>query len=64
MSETMEVPTPAQQLAKLVIERLKSKGLLGKEDAAKAEKRIADGVMQGADWKLLFEKSLDLHKQP
>ena len=62
MSEPENRPTPAQGLTRRIISRLIEKNLLSKEDGVKIESKVADGKMQSADWKLIFEKSLNLHK--
>jgi hypothetical protein len=62
MSESEKTLTPARELTQRIISRLIKKNLLSKEEALKIESKVAEGKMQSADWKLTFEKSLDLHK--
>ena len=62
MSESEKTLTPAQELTRRIISRLIEKNLLRKEEALKIESKVAEGKMQSADWKLTFEKSLNLHK--
>jgi hypothetical protein len=62
MSESEKTVSPAQGLTQRIISRLIKKNLLRKEEALKIESKVAEGKMQSADWKLIFEKSLDLHK--
>ena len=62
MSESEKTLTPAMDLTQRTISRLIKKNLLSKEEALKIESKVTEGKMQSADWKLVFEKSLDLHK--
>lgn len=62
MSESEKTRTPGQELTQRIISRLIEKKLLRKEEALKIGSRFVEGKMQQADWKLAFEKSLDLHK--
>lgn len=63
MSETKKALTPAQQLAKRIADRLVMDGLLDENLAKQIESKVAQGQMQVEDWKLTFEKALDLHKR-
>jgi hypothetical protein len=62
MSESEKATIPSQELTQRVITRLMKKNLLSKEEALKIESKVAEGKMQSADWKLVFEKSLNFHK--
>ena len=62
MSESEKSLIPSQELTQRIISRLIKKNLLRKEEAGKIELKISEGKMQSADWKLIFEKSLNLHK--
>ena len=63
MSTPDPVLTPAQQLAQRIAQRLVDKYLLTPELALGILPRLADGKLQPSDWKLTFEKALNLHKQ-
>jgi len=63
MSEAKKDLSPSQQLSKRIVQRLAEKKLLDLETGAKIEQTLAEGKMQSADWKLVFEKSLGLHKK-
>lgn len=63
MNEAEKPVSPAQDLAHKILIRLVEKNLLDKEAAMKIENAVAEGKMLSADWKLVFEKSLGLHKQ-
>ena len=62
MSKSEKTLIPSQELTQRIISRLIKKNLLSKEEASKIESKVAEGKMQLSDWKLTFEKSLDLHK--
>lgn len=49
-------------LATLIVQRLVSKSLMMQEDAKAIRTKIVDGDITAEDWKLVFEKSLGLHK--
>ena len=63
MSTSEESLTPAQQLAERIARRFVEKGFLTSDFADDIQSQLADGRMQPPDWKLTFEKALDLHKQ-
>jgi len=54
--------SPAQELSKKIVQRLIEEGLLKGDPSSKLESKIAEGKMTSSDWKLVFEKSLGLHK--
>jgi hypothetical protein len=62
MSQSEKILVPSQELTQRIISRLTKKNLLSKEEALKIESKVAEGKMQSADWKLVFEKSLNFHK--
>lgn len=64
MSKTAAKLSPAQELAQRMIQRLVKESLMIKDATGSIQGKIADGRMTQADWKLLFEKSAGLHKQP
>lgn len=55
---------PAEKLTWQILEGLISDALLSDELAAQIAGRIAQGKMQPSDWKLVFDKSLGLHRRP
>lgn len=55
--------TPAQQLAERITRRFVDEGLLTSDLAHDIQAQVADGKMQPSDWKLTFEKALELHKR-
>lgn len=54
---------PARQLAGRITRRFIEEGLLTSDLAYEIQAKLADGKMQPPDWKLTFEKALNLHKQ-
>ena len=54
--------TPSEIVAHRTMERFVGKKLLTEELAAEIAAKVGKGQMQPADWKLIFEKSLNLHK--
>lgn len=58
-----QVLSPSQRLAKQVVDRLVAKKLLTDDLAGKVLPRLASGNMSQSDWKLVFERSLGMHKK-
>ena len=63
MTSTGPRRTPAERLAQQIVQRLRTKKLIGDKDGASLEVKIARGQMKSADWRVVFEKSLGLHKK-
>lgn len=61
MNQTEETSSLSQELARKILDRLARKGLLNSNSISAIESKIAEGKMQAEDWKLEFEKSLDLN---
>ncbi|MCI0390680.1 MAG: hypothetical protein MOB07_18185 [Acidobacteria bacterium] len=61
MNQTEETSSLSLELAKKLLDRLVRKGLLNSNSVSAIESKIAEGKMQEEDWKLEFEKSLDLN---
>jgi len=57
-----DMQTPSEEVAQKIMERFIQKDLLTRELAVEIEAKVGNGRMQPADWKLIFEKALDLHK--
>jgi hypothetical protein len=62
-NEDEKSETPSSLLAQKIVSRLVAEGLLGKEYGSSVVIRLEDGKMQPSDWKLVFEKSLGMHKK-
>jgi hypothetical protein len=63
MNEHTKTESPSSVLAQRIVSRLVDEGLLGKESASSLEIKITQGKMQASDWKLVFEKALNMHKK-
>jgi hypothetical protein len=63
MNEPKKTESPSLVLARRIVSRLVAEGLSGKESAPSLEIKIAEGKMQTSDWKLMFEKALNMHKK-
>jgi hypothetical protein len=61
MNQTEETSSLSHELARKILDRLARKGLLNSNSISVIESKIAEGKMQAEDWKLEFEKSLDLN---
>lgn len=51
--------TPAERLAKRIVDRLKKKKLVGDKGSASLEVKLSRGQMTSAEWRIVFEKSVD-----
>jgi hypothetical protein len=63
VNQTEETSSLSQELARKILDRLARKGLLNSNSVSAIESKIAEGKMQAEDWKLEFEKSLDLNDE-
>jgi hypothetical protein len=61
VNQTEETSSLSQELARKILDRLARKGLLNSNSISAIESKTAEGKMQAEDWKLEFEKSLDLN---
>lgn len=55
--------SPSERLAEVAVRRLIAKGLLTDEAARGLAEKIGAGKVRGSDWKLAFEKALQMHKR-
>lgn len=62
-ADVPKTPSPSERLAKRIVDRLVGKKLLTDELAPKLFPRMASGNVSQADWKLVFERSLGMHKK-
>ena len=63
MNDNTKTETPSSRLTHRIVDRLVAEGLLGNEFAISVVAKIESGKMQSSDWKLVFEKSLGMHKK-
>lgn len=63
VDDVPKTPSPSERLAKKIVDRLVGKKLLTDELALKLLPRISSGNVSQADWKLVFERSLGMHKK-
>lgn len=63
MTSSETSTAPAEIVTQQIMDRLVNESLLTVELATKIQRKFADGKMQTADWKLVFEEALDLHKR-
>ena len=56
--------TPAQLLARQIVERLVAEGLLSAREAAKLQPKLAEGKLQAEDWRLSIELSDEKENNP
>jgi hypothetical protein len=58
-----EKENPSEILAGQIVDRLISKKFLEEKSRSAVLTKLAEGKMGESDWKLEFEKSLNLHKK-
>ena len=51
--------TPAERLAKRIVDRLKKKNLVSDKGSASLEIKLSRGQMTSAEWRVVLEKSLE-----
>lgn len=55
MSASEHAETPAQALARRIVERLVKEQLLSADDANAIQPKLAEGKLRGEDWRLPIE---------
>lgn len=55
MNVSEQAETPAQALARRIVERLIKENLISTDDASELLPKLADGKLRGEDWRLPIE---------
>jgi hypothetical protein len=64
MNRSLHPETPPQALARMIVVRLVSEGLLSQAAASSLQARLAAGTLKAEDWRLLITAGLDHEVQP
>ena len=63
MSASNAEGSPAERLARRIVDRLKDERLLDEKDGASLEIKLGRGLLTSADWRVAFEKAVDARRR-